>query len=130
MRCWGHNSNGELGDGTTTGHTTPMAVSGGNIFQPVPTEEPLGLTDTGLRGVYPNPASGRVEVEFEVSAASAVSVEVLDLLGRRVHRVEDQVGGAGLHRLALNAGSFAPGTYVVRVMAGNTASARLLTVVR
>ena len=30
--CWGNNSNGELGDGTTTAHLTPVAVSGGLTF--------------------------------------------------------------------------------------------------
>ena len=33
--CWGNNSNGELGDGTTTQRQTPTLVVGGHVFQSI-----------------------------------------------------------------------------------------------
>jgi alpha-tubulin suppressor-like RCC1 family protein len=30
--CWGYNGNGQLGDGTTGNHTSPVAVAGGHAF--------------------------------------------------------------------------------------------------
>ena len=52
--CWGGNSNGELGDGTTTDRTDPVAVAGGLRFASIEAGGPLfggghtcGVTATG-----------------------------------------------------------------------------------
>ncbi len=47
--CWGYNSSGELGDGTTTQRLTPVAVAGGLHFVGVSAGDGFtcGLTDAG-----------------------------------------------------------------------------------
>jgi alpha-tubulin suppressor-like RCC1 family protein len=47
--CWGSNSFGRLGDGTTTDRTTPVAVSGGLTFDAVSAagSHTCGLTSSG-----------------------------------------------------------------------------------
>lgn len=47
--CWGYNSSGELGDGTTTQRLTPVAVTGGLHFVGVYSDGgyTCGLTDAG-----------------------------------------------------------------------------------
>jgi hypothetical protein len=53
--CWGENSNGELGDGTTTDRTEPVAVAGGLRFASIEAGGPImagghtcGVTSAGV----------------------------------------------------------------------------------
>ena len=48
--CWGRGTAGQLGDGTTTDHNVPTAVSGGLTFTTIATgsEHTCGLTSTGV----------------------------------------------------------------------------------
>ncbi len=47
--CWGSNGNGQLGDGSTTSSSTPVAVSGGLTFSALATgrAHTCGLTSAG-----------------------------------------------------------------------------------
>ncbi|MDB4878602.1 MAG: regulator of chromosome condensation [Gemmatimonadetes bacterium] len=47
--CWGQNTNGQLGDGTTTGRRTPVPVSGGLVFASLTSRGAFtcGLTTAG-----------------------------------------------------------------------------------
>ena len=67
--------------------------------------------------VAPNPSRGDARVRVELPAAGDVSVEVYDLLGRRVATLTQGSRGAGVHTLDLPA-SVAAGTYLVRLRAG------------
>ncbi|HEU5220357.1 MAG TPA: hypothetical protein VFU23_16975, partial [Gemmatimonadales bacterium] len=48
--CWGRNSHGELGDGTTTEHNVPTLVSGSLVFRSVSAgdQHTCGVTTTNL----------------------------------------------------------------------------------
>lgn len=70
--------------------------------------------------LMPNPSSGATTCAFALADAAAVTVEVCDATGRRVHAVEAGMLGAGMHRVAFDGSGFAPGMYFVRVVAGGT----------
>jgi len=78
-------------------------------------EMPAGFR---LRGNYPNPFNPATTVVFDLSERASVEVEVLDLLGRRVLVLPARSVAPGTgHRITLDAGDLASGTYLVRVVA-------------
>lgn len=87
---------------------------------------PVELSETWL-SIRPNPAGDRAEVVLRLSAARQARVVVLDALGREVAVLHDGPLAAGANDFALNAALLAPGVYVVRLVAGATAT---LTVTR
>ena len=88
-----------------------------------PTPDALRLT-----GSYPNPTTGRAAVRYELARASEVTVEVFDVLGRRVQRVEAGAQAAGPQQATIDGAALSAGAYVVRVSLadGTTATGRML----
>lgn len=71
-----------------------------------------------LLGNYPNPFNPSTNIQFDLPAASEVSIEVYDMLGRRVMVVPAQTIQAGAKRsLQINASALASGSYFYRVIA-------------
>ncbi len=80
--------------------------------------------------VAPNPVRDAGAVTLTMAAPGAVSVTVLDVLGREVLRLHDGTLAAGPHRLALDAGALPSGVYVVRAVTSEGTASRTLTVAR
>ena len=78
--------------------------------------------------VFPNPTSSGASVSFALAEASGVTVDLVDVLGRRVATLASGALPAGPARLRVPTG-LAPGLYLVRVRtAAGTATARLSVV--
>ena len=94
-------------------------------------EEPAApVTETVLQAPYPNPASGRATVAYELAEAVAVRVTVYDALGREVARVVEGPQGPGRYAVPFETSWLPPGVYVVRLAAGAVTATRQMTVVR
>lgn len=82
----------------------------------------------------PNPTRGATRFTVRLPEASAVTVRVVDVLGREVARPVDGPQAAGTHEVTFDASGLAAGVYVVRIEAtagGRAVSeTRRITVVR
>ena len=78
----------------------------------------------------PNPAAGRVTIPYALPTTADVSIQVYDILGRRVARLVDGPHAPGRHRATLHASRLPSGVYVVRLQANGTTHTQRVTVVR
>ena len=94
--------------------------------------EPMPPEDAafGLGEPVPNPARGEVAVRYALSEAGVVRITVYDALGREVAVMARGEHEPGTHTARLDAGSLAPGVYLVRLAASEVMKTRRLTVVR
>ena len=83
-----------------------------------------------LLPVAPNPVVGFANLRYELPEATAVRLQVFDLLGRRVATLASGEKPAGRHEVTWTNGRLAPGTYFVRLQAGSTAQTQMLRLVR
>jgi membrane-anchored mycosin MYCP len=80
--------------------------------------------ETGLAGVFPNPARGVATVSVALTEVQHVRVALYDVLGREVMVLADAMMEAGTHRLALDRQNLSAGTYVVRMTTAHSAFSR------
>jgi hypothetical protein len=88
------------------------------------------VTQTVLKAPFPNPAQQQVTLQYAVPTSMDVQVAVYDVLGRRVATWVGERVDAGRYEQQVTADRLAPGTYFVRLNAGDQVLTRRLTVVR
>jgi hypothetical protein len=70
--------------------------------------------------VYPNPVRGDAQFNFTMSENGNVSYQIFDLAGRMVMNSELGFYGEGEHTATINTENLTSGSYIIRVIAGNT----------
>ena len=74
---------------------------------------PLGYS---LTQNYPNPFNPTTEISYQLSENSTVSLDIYDILGRKVAVLANGVMAAGRHSITWNAQNAASGTYFARLI--------------
>jgi hypothetical protein len=83
-----------------------------------------------LSAPHPNPFAGATGFEVALPQGERLRVSVHDVLGREVALLTDAPWPSGRHAFTFDGGSLPSGIYVVRVQAGQQASARRVTLLR
>ncbi len=79
---------------------------------------------------YPNPFGTSTAIEFEVAHAGNVSLEVYDMLGRRVAVLIEGVMAPGTHDVSFDASDLSSGMYLYRLSVADQVLTRKMLVVK
>jgi len=99
------------------GGTDTVVVGVGELASEVPQEFSLSHN-------YPNPFNPSTRLTLSAPGREHVTVEVYDLLGRRVAQLVDGVLAPGMHIVEWNASGFASGVYLCRAITGSQSITR------
>jgi hypothetical protein len=67
---------------------------------------------------YPNPFNAQTSISYTLPYASRVTLDIYDILGRKVQRLYDGNQAAGTHSLIWDAQAMASGMYFYKLTAG------------
>ena len=79
---------------------------------------------------YPNPFNSTTHIEYGLPRASRVTIEIFDLLGRRVAVLVQQQQKAGFHQVNFDANRLASGVYLYRLRAGEVRKVRKMLLLK
>jgi hypothetical protein len=82
------------------------------------TEVDRSATESVLATPYPSPASSVAWVAYRLASDDEVRLDLYDILGRRVEAVDHGRRIRGWHKLNVEVGGLASGTYFLRLEAG------------
>jgi parallel beta-helix repeat protein len=103
---------------STPGHTTPLDVVM-RIETDVDGEGGIMPDNFALFQNYPNPFNAGTTIRYNLPEASAVAVEIFDLLGHRVKILVQGEQPAGYHQTVWDTEDVSSGVYFYRIQAGN-----------
>jgi extracellular elastinolytic metalloproteinase len=125
------------GLGVSADQGLPTSVNDGTAAFDVPTACLNVSTDDGvqpdilaLEAVYPNPTVASANIRFALPVSGDVALEVIDMLGRRVALLIDDLLPAGVHEATWTTSGIGSGSYIVRLRAGRDHLTQRVTVIR
>jgi hypothetical protein len=90
-------------------------------------ESILSLDDKSIKTkIYPNPTSSSATVEFELPQSTMLTIEILDITGKKVNSIERQFSG-GKHKVLLEE-QLIKGINIIRITSKDYSSNQLLIV--
>lgn len=108
-----------------------LVLPGGGPFIALPEYNSVADfgTEIGLR-MFPNPSSGELFINFNLSEAQRMSVEITDMNGRVVKNILNGEVAAGNQTISANISEMANGMYFARVISNDKVSNTKFTLAR
>ncbi|MBL7110861.1 MAG: T9SS type A sorting domain-containing protein [Bacteroidales bacterium] len=78
----------------------------------------INIDGTRLIGSYPNPFTGITEIEFSLDKTGHVTLELLDITGRKVSTLLNSVQQPGKYEVPLDGRNLESGIYFCRLLSG------------
>ncbi len=118
--------------GNEAAHVWLFDLVGHTGIEPGPPREPAPRKPYAfaLEQARPNPCRGDARIAFTLAEAGAATIELYDILGRKVRTLLQRQLTEGAHDVDVGLAGLAPGVYIYRLQAGVDAAARRLVVVR
>jgi hypothetical protein len=79
-----------------------------------------------LQQNYPNPFNPTTCISFTLPKQEDVLIQVFDVLGRKTTILVDGITEAGLHSITFDGSELSSGVYIIRMIAGENASAKAI----
>jgi hypothetical protein len=79
---------------------------------------------------YPNPFNARTQINYALHRTGQVSVDIYDILGRKVQTLYNGEQAAGEHSLIWKADEVASGVYFYKLTAGDYAETKRMMLVK
>lgn len=79
---------------------------------------------------YPNPFNPKTAIKYDLPKDGLVSLEIFDILGRKVAKIVNEYQSAGSYNHSFNASSFASGVYIYKLQAGDYLSSRKMILLK
>ncbi len=79
---------------------------------------------------YPNPFNAQTTIQYSLSEPSDVTIEIYDLLGRKIETLINGDQSAGNHQIVWNADSHSSGIYFYRLQAGDAVETKRMVLLK
>jgi hypothetical protein len=79
--------------------------------------------------VYPNPANGQINVSFSLLKNSEVTMELIDITGRKIANLVSEKMSAGIISKTFNTSSFQEGNYFLKINSSGIISQQKISII-
>jgi parallel beta-helix repeat protein len=79
---------------------------------------------------YPNPFNATTTIRYSLPSASDVTIDIYDLLGRKVDTIVQDEQPAGFHQITWDASDHSSGPYFYRIQAGDYVQTRKMVLLK